>query len=239
MSEQTKLCAECGEPIEGNSMIDSHYVMPTCLKNLKARVAALEAENERVKKASRTRADYDLRCGECGAAHNLDTSIPSDLWNQIAAPADILCVLCIDEKLTKKGLQCDVAEFYYVGTSLSSRKYAETSGEIQRLNRDIATLTSDNSRLTLELEAARAKATELPKICPACAHTLTECPTCKGGGKGIVRMNTKFFGDDAKEIPCIQCGGDGKSRYGRSIQTALPLPTADEKQPRVEEEADE
>jgi hypothetical protein len=135
-------------------------------QQLRQSLAALEAENERVKKASRTRADYDLRCGECGAAHNLDTSIPSDLWNQIAAPADILCVLCIDEKLTKKGLQCDVAEFYYVGTSLSSRKYAETSGEIQRLNREIATLTSDNSHLSLELEAARAKArgTDIAKM---------------------------------------------------------------------------
>lgn len=90
------------------------------------------------KRALRTRPDYDFRCQDCGAPHNVDTSIPSEIWNAIAEnrpgvlpgaagigmpEVGALCTLCIDERLVKAGLRCDEAEFYYVGTALSSKRY--------------------------------------------------------------------------------------------------------------------
>jgi hypothetical protein len=88
--------------------------------------------------ACRTRPDYNLRCQDCGAPHNLDTSIPSPIWNAICEnrpevppgaagigmpEVGLLCILCIDERLQKAGLTCHEAEFYFVGRALSSKLY--------------------------------------------------------------------------------------------------------------------
>jgi hypothetical protein len=111
----------------------SEYRTPT-RKQAKVALAALDAitsELERLRRANRTRPDYDLHCVDCGAAHNLDCSIPSVLWNQVAKDVGVLCVLCIDDRLAAAGLTCDVAEFYYVGTALRGRRYAETTGDLQ------------------------------------------------------------------------------------------------------------
>jgi hypothetical protein len=98
-------------------------------------VAAVEQERDAALRLVRTRADYDLRCEECGAPHWMDTSIPSAIWNQIAKPEETLCLLCIDGRLAKAGLRCDAAEFYYVGTALQSKMYAESHGDVQDLER--------------------------------------------------------------------------------------------------------
>lgn len=97
-------------------------------------------EIARLKHATRTRPDYDFRCEDCGAPHNLDTSIPSEIWNAIArAPGaaaigmpavGALCTLCIDERMVKAGLTAE-AEFYFVGRALTSTLYQESHGEIQ------------------------------------------------------------------------------------------------------------
>ncbi len=76
---------------------------------------------------NRTRPEYDLTCQDCGKAHILDTSLPSEIWNQIAKPEDVLCALCIDARLVKTGLTCDVAEFYFSGQALKSRLYGGAS----------------------------------------------------------------------------------------------------------------
>lgn len=79
-------------------------------------------EIERLQRANRTRPEYDLRCEDCGRAHILDTSIPSEIWNQIAGDASILCTTCIDDRLVKHGLACE-AKFYFVGKALDSTLY--------------------------------------------------------------------------------------------------------------------
>jgi hypothetical protein len=109
------------------------------------RIRLLQAELAKLRRASRTRADYDLRCEDCGAAHNLDTSIPSELWNRICrnpgaaemglSETEVLCTLCIDERLTKAGLTCDIAEFYFVGRALKSRLYAASTGDAEERDR--------------------------------------------------------------------------------------------------------
>lgn len=83
---------------------------------------------ERAEAANRTRPDYDLRCDDCGRAHILDTSIPSDIWNRVASDVSILCTTCIDARLVKAGLTCE-AEFYYVGSALSSKMYQYTEAD--------------------------------------------------------------------------------------------------------------
>ncbi|MCW5695759.1 MAG: DUF551 domain-containing protein [Bauldia sp.] len=90
--------------------------------------AALTAANQRIaelERANRTRPEYDLVCDQCGKAHILDTVLPSHIWNQIAQPHELLCTLCIDERLQKAGLRCEAAEFYYGGAALGSRPYGE------------------------------------------------------------------------------------------------------------------
>lgn len=91
--------------------------------------AEAAAEIERLRHANRTRPDYNFRCGGCGAPHNLDTSIPSDIWNAIARSDDLprpgndaLCTLCIDERMVFLGLE-DEAEFYFSGKALRSKMY--------------------------------------------------------------------------------------------------------------------
>jgi len=83
----------------------------------------LRGEVERLTHANRTREDYDLHCTQCGKAHILDTVLPSEIWNQIAAPEDLLCTLCIDDRLAAKGLTFSEAEFYYGGPALQSSLY--------------------------------------------------------------------------------------------------------------------
>lgn len=80
-----------------------------------------------LRRERRTREDYDLRCGRCNAPHWFDTSIPSEIWNQIARPEDLLCLLCIDELLAEKGLTTE-AEFYFVGKALKSKLYDTSYG---------------------------------------------------------------------------------------------------------------
>ena len=64
-----------------------------------------------------------LTCQGCGAPHDIDTSLPSEIWNQIAVPDDLLlCMLCIDDRLFSAGLKAE-AEFYFAGKALSSRLY--------------------------------------------------------------------------------------------------------------------
>ena len=113
-------------------------VGPLKLENRLRQAASLlrsQAEEiARLTRANRTRHDYDLTCSQCGKAHILDTSLPSEIWNQIAAPEDILCTLCIDERLAAKGLSC-LAEFYFVGDALTSKLYSQ---DLQEAN---ATLT--------------------------------------------------------------------------------------------------
>lgn len=96
-------------------------------------------EIERLKAASRTRPDYDLNCEQCGASHWLDTVLPSAVWNQIAEPHNILCMICIDERLTAKSLTAE-AEYYFVGDSLKSKLYEEPQGDVERLETELATI---------------------------------------------------------------------------------------------------
>lgn len=86
------------------------------------------------------RPDYALRCEECGRAHILDTSLPSHIWNQIAKPEDILCTVCIDQRLVAQGMTAE-AEFYFAGKGLQSKLYGhegwklvpvEPTGEMKR-----------------------------------------------------------------------------------------------------------
>lgn len=96
-------------------------------------VALIKSQSIKIDKletASRTRPDYDLRCQVCDAPHWLDTSIPSEIWNQIAEPSDLLCMLCIDDRLVKAGLRAE-AEFYFNGCALDSRMYW-SPGEIEQ-----------------------------------------------------------------------------------------------------------
>ena len=75
---------------------------------------------------SRTRPEYDLRCDECGSPHWFDTSLPIDLWNRIAKPEDILCLLCIDDRMRAQGFTCEI-EFYFVGKAVKSKLYGRGS----------------------------------------------------------------------------------------------------------------
>lgn len=120
----------------------SHYPDP----NGQAALARVEAELERLQRASRTRPDYDLRCN-CGAPHWLDTSIPSAIWNEVAEPGDLLCLLCIDQRLAAAGLSTDQAEFYFVGDALRSKPYAESHGEVAYLEQEVARLKEGLRRI--------------------------------------------------------------------------------------------
>jgi hypothetical protein len=121
------------------------------------RIAALEAENARLKVASRVRPGYELRCSACGAPHWIDTSIPSDVWNRIAEPHDILCMLCIDNRLVAKGLTTP-AEFYFSGEGLRSKLYDESQGDVERISRALAAEQARNARLAEALQPFAAMA---------------------------------------------------------------------------------
>ena len=85
------------------------------------------------------RKDYDLFCGDCGGPHFLDCSLPSDLWNQIGRPEEVLCPVCIDRRLQAAGLTAE-AEFYYAGKGLQSKLYTKSQGEIEMLQRAVCEL---------------------------------------------------------------------------------------------------
>jgi hypothetical protein len=117
----------------------------------------VRAEREATARALRTRPDYGFRCQDCGAPHNLDTSIPSETWNAICTnrpgvvpgaagvgmpEAGALCTLCIDDRLVKAGLTCNEAEFYFVGQALRGKLYAESHGDVERLERELAEVLS-------------------------------------------------------------------------------------------------
>lgn len=108
----------------GQTVRESYEEFAPLLRALADECDALRATVARLERAARTRDDYDLRCQNCGAPHNLDTSIPSEIWNQIAEPEDILCTLCIEEKLQAKGLTAK-AQFYFSGEALSSQLYQD------------------------------------------------------------------------------------------------------------------
>ena len=101
--------------------------LPALVEQAQARIAALEHAN-------RTRPDYDLRCQDCGRAHILDTVIPSDIWNQIVPEPEIglLCTTCIDDRLVKAGLAIE-AKFYYAGTALNSKLYADDIASVEEV----------------------------------------------------------------------------------------------------------
>ncbi len=88
-------------------------------------------------RAVRTRPDYDLRCQNCGAPHWFDCSIPSHVWNRIADPGAVLCLLCIDDLLAAAGIECDRAEFYFVGKALRSRLYEASTGDLETTLREL------------------------------------------------------------------------------------------------------
>ncbi len=73
---------------------------------------------------AQVRADYPLRCQDCGGSHFLDTVIPSEIWNAIAGDVGVLCTLCIDKRLKAHGLTA-MARFYYAGDALLSELYTE------------------------------------------------------------------------------------------------------------------
>lgn len=93
-------------------------------------------EVERLRHATRLRPDYQLRCDGCGAPHWIDTSLPSEIWNQIAETDSQLCVLCIEERLAAKGLQAE-ALFYFAGKYLTDGT-ARLLSEINKLNAEKA-----------------------------------------------------------------------------------------------------
>lgn len=121
------------------AMVEIDKVLDGRLAAAAAALSALQHQVEVLTRANATRPDYDLHCEECGRAHILDTSLPSEIWNQIADPADILCTTCIDSRLAAKGLTA-LAEFYFVGEALTSKLY----------DRDLSS----------RLEAAEAKVAE-------------------------------------------------------------------------------
>ena len=108
------------------------------LSKLVDRAEAAESALAAERHANRTRPDYDLRCQDCGRAHILDTSIPSEIWNVIASDVGILCMTCIDDRLVKHDIKCDQAEFYFVGAALSSKLYEESHGTVASLKGQLA-----------------------------------------------------------------------------------------------------
>ena len=110
---------------------------------------------EQVERALRTRPDYNLRCDDCGAPHNLDTSIPSEIWNKIASDASVLCTLCIDDRVAAAKLACR-CEFYFVGRAIRSRLYDDSFGNVAKANREAA-------RFQTERDALQRRAKKLEK----------------------------------------------------------------------------
>lgn len=121
-----------------------------------------------------------IPCEDCGGPHMVDTSIPSPIWNAICRnpgaagigmpEVGLLCTACIDARLVKAGLTCDVAEFYYVGKALVCRLYAESTGTIDDLIRRMRRLVRFTEQLCEDMhvsknyEALREARAVLPKV---------------------------------------------------------------------------
>lgn len=71
-----------------------------------------------------------LRCDDCGRHHQLDASIPSEIWNKIASDVSLLCIDCIDARAVRHGVKFE-AEFYWTGTAGLSRMYENSYGDQQ------------------------------------------------------------------------------------------------------------
>lgn len=133
-----------------------YYADAVIVADAAAALEAMELKCEVLRLANTTRPDYELHCDECGRAHILDTSLPSHIWNQIAKPKDILCLLCIDNRLAVKGLTAEV-EFYYAGEALNSRLYAESFGAVQAAESALSAANAEVERLRIAcLEAYTA-----------------------------------------------------------------------------------
>jgi hypothetical protein len=142
------------------------YVMP--LRDWHALPARLAAGA----RALRTRPDYDFRCQDCGAPHNLDTSIPSEIWNRIAPDRGALCTLCIDDRLAEAGLTTE-AEFYFVGRALKSRLYqSELATENESLRAQLAASEEAREKLIGALYKAWGRGYPLwrPEDGPQCVE---------------------------------------------------------------------
>lgn len=77
----------------------------------------------------------DLRCQDCGRHHQLDASIPSEVWNKIAPDASLLCIDCIDARAAKHGVTFE-ARFYWVGKAGSSYLYDDERTSSQQPSPD-------------------------------------------------------------------------------------------------------
>ena len=131
------------------------------------------------KHALRTRHDYDFRCDDCGAPHNLDTSIPSPIWNAICENREgikpgaagigmkevgALCTLCIEERLVKAGLTCE-AEFYFSGKALQSKLYAlPSTGNLEQAKREGAREALEKAAQTAD-SCTNCHNPEMPGLC--------------------------------------------------------------------------
>ncbi len=111
-----------------------------------------ELAESKLARATRVRPDYPFLCHGCGAAHVLDTSIPSEVWNRIAPEGGFLCTLCIDERVVALGLKDIPAEFYFAGQGISSRLYTDSLGDVAMLRNDNAALTARLAGAVLVLE---------------------------------------------------------------------------------------
>lgn len=116
----------------------------------------------------------DLLCMDCGVPHYVDCSLPSEIWNQIAHPHEMLCPNCIDKRLDAAGLTCNQAEFYFVGKTLSSKLYSESHGDVAKLERDVATAME-------ALEAAETWQLHLNVPCNICIDARSR-DWCADGG---------------------------------------------------------
>lgn len=126
-------------------------------------------------KASRTRDDYNLRCEECGAPHWIDTSLPSGIWNRIAPDADVLCMLCIDDRLAAAGMKVE-ARFYFAGEGLQSELYADdlraqVSDLLSHLDAKATALCTANDRYDTVVEERDAALRRLGRL-PDLLHEL-------------------------------------------------------------------
>jgi hypothetical protein len=80
------------------------------------------------------RTTSDILCEQCGGPHYIDTSLPSEIWNQIKGDDSVLCPSCIDKRLVAAGLNAS-AEFYFAGIALGSKSYTISQGDIEHLHR--------------------------------------------------------------------------------------------------------